>query len=573
MHPPVACSPVVLAACLLAMPATAQLTVVIPDGTATAAGSSIHQFPWGRGGGGLLHQSVYDGVNFTAQGIAYPITIRRLRWRPHVHVSSLASSYPVGATVGMSTCPVASTAVTTTFANQRGADHTVVFSGPVSWPAALPVTTGPAPFLIDLPLTAPFTYDPTAGSLLIEVDLPIQNFTGSTLALDVQGGGANASRVMLSNGYTNGGPNATTNTAPTIPHGVVVEVTYDAPPGAATAVPYGKGCFDRANSVYEQFAVANAFDLGGAGMSMSRTGSEGYLCGPPLTSYRVPGAAATPLLLFDDDEVTVALGSPLAHPGGTTTALVVSSNGLVSVSAGNGVSFTPSPPAFLAMPQTVWATWHDYDPSAPGSGQVKFEEAGAFSYVTWHGVFSIGSTIPNTLQFQFDRATGDVHLHWPSMPPGGNGYLVGFKAGGQALDPGNRDISATLPGTFPAGRDHQSLTLAASAPPITGSTIQLETTNAGGGTLGLSVLGLSLFDPGIDLTGLGMPGCHLLVGTDVLTFLLPAAGAFRAPLAVPGNPGLVGLRVGSQSAILGDVGANAAGIRTSNALLLLVGRF
>lgn len=573
MHRPVSRFSVLLVACLIAAPAAAQLTVVIPNGTATTPGNSIHQFPWGRGGGGLLHQSIYDGVNFTAQGITYPITITRLRWRPHVHVTSVASNYPIGATVSMSTCPVLSTAVTTTFANQRGPDNTVVFSGPVSWPAALPAFPGPAPFLIDLPLTTPFTYDPTAGSLNIEVDLPIQSFTGSTLALDVQGTGANASRVFLSNGYVNGGPNATTTSAPTIPHGVVVEVTYNAPPGAATSVPYGSGCFDRANSVYEDFPTAAAFDLGGSGMSMVRAGSEGYVCIPALTTYVAPGGAATSLALFDDDEATVALGSPLVHPGGTTSSLTVCSNGFISVAAGNGVAFAPSALAFLAFARTVWATWHDYDPSAAGSGQVKFEEVGAFSYVTWDGVYSIGSTIPNTLQFQFDRSSGNVHVLWPSMIPGGNGYLVGFKAGGQALDPGNRDISATLPGAFFAGRDHRSLALAASAPPITGTTINLDTTNAGAGTLGVSILGFGLINPGIELSGFGMPNCYQLVTTDFITFFLPAGGAFRASLAVPANPGLVGLHVGSQSAVFGDVGANPAGIRSSNALGLLIGQF
>jgi len=172
----------VLATCLGAVSSTAQSqsTVVIPNGAATTEGNDFNNFPWGRGGSGLLHQSIYDAVNFTAQGINHPITITRLRWRPDDMRSSAASSYSVGGTVKLSTCPLASTAVTQTFANQRGPDVTTVFSGPVSWPA-FAATPGPCPFHIDIPLTSPFTYDPTLGGLNIEADPGLHGFGGEFL--------------------------------------------------------------------------------------------------------------------------------------------------------------------------------------------------------------------------------------------------------------------------------------------------------------------------------------------------------------------------------------------------------
>lgn len=509
-------------------------------------------------------------MNFTAHGINTPITITRLRWRPDDMRSSVASNYPLGGTVHLSTCPLASTAVTTTFANQRGPDHTMVFNGPVSWPA-FAATPGPCPFWIDIPLTTPFTYNPAAGGLNIEVDLPIQNFTGTTpLQLDVKTFGANSSRVWLSSGYVNGGPNATTIFTPQTQHGVVVEVTYVLPSTFAAVDPYGTGCYDVPHSVYELFTTA-PFDLSGSGMSMLYNGTDGYVCLPSTTSYVAPSVAATSLALGDDTETTVPLISVLQHPGGSTNQLTVCSNGFVSAGNGNGTSFFPTVAGFLGFPQTCWAAdWHDYNPMGLGSGTIKFEQVGTFSYVTWDGVHSFAGNSPNTFQIQFDRSNGNVHVVWSNIQDVFD-HMVGFKVGSPALDPGNQDLSAILPGFFHCGRDERALHLAASARPITGTTIHLNTTLAGSGLLGLSVLSFTLHNPGIELSGLGMPNCFLLVGTDLMSLHLPSGGAFSTSLAVPPNPTLTGLHVGSQSAILGDINANPAGIRSSNALDLRIG--
>jgi hypothetical protein len=265
----------------------------------------------------------------------------------------------------------------------------------------------------------------------------------------------------------------------------------------------------------------------------------------------------------------VQLGSVLPHPGGSTSRLTVCSNGFVSTGTGNGASPLPAATDFLAFAATCWAAdWHDYDPTAAGS--VEFEEVGAVSYVTWDGVHSFGGSRPNTVQIQFDRSNGNVHVVWSNVPDVAD-HLVGFKVGGPALEPGNRDLSASLPGTFFCGRDARALHLAASARPVTGTTITLDTTHTGAGTLGANILSFTLLRPGIELSVLRMPGCFLLVGGEVITSHTPAGGAFSRPLTVPAAPGLNGLHVGSQSAILGDVGANAAGIRFSNGLDLKVG--
>jgi PKD repeat protein len=213
-----------LAVLALAATSTAQFSVVIPNGMAAAEGSTSNAFPWGRGGAGILIQCVYDSTHFTNQGITYPILIQGLRWRPNTSVALVATSFPTACSIRCSTCPVDQSAVTTTLANQRGADQTLCFQGPVSFPAQ-PAVVGPTPFGINVPLTTPFLYDPNLGDLNIETDIPIQvGYVGGTPQLDVHGVSALASRVYWTTGYT--GYPGTVATGITTNHGVVVQVDY-----------------------------------------------------------------------------------------------------------------------------------------------------------------------------------------------------------------------------------------------------------------------------------------------------------------------------------------------------------
>jgi PKD repeat protein len=206
--------------------ATAQFTAVIPylpSPMATTEGNTSNAFPWGRGGAGLLIQNLYDSSHFTSQGITYPIVITGLQWRLNGNATSLASTQTTGSTVALSTSPLDAMTPSTTFASNRGGDYTVCWSGVQSWAAAA-ATPGPTPFSISTPFSTNFVYDPNLGDLNIETDIPIQTFTGTAVQLDVQSTGSLASRVYLSTGYVNGGPNATGTINAS--HGVVVEITY-----------------------------------------------------------------------------------------------------------------------------------------------------------------------------------------------------------------------------------------------------------------------------------------------------------------------------------------------------------
>ncbi|MBL8756263.1 MAG: PKD domain-containing protein [Planctomycetes bacterium] len=208
--------------------ASAQLSVVLPNGMATAEGSSANAFPWGRGGAGILMQCVYDSSHFTAQGITYPIVIQGLRWRPNTNVALVATTFPTPCEIRLSTSPIDWSGVTTTFANHRGLDETLCFQGPVTFPAQ-PAQVGPTPFGINVPLTTPFVYDPNNGDLNIECNLPIQTgYVGGAPQLDVHAtvGQANASRVYWTTGFTNPGYPGTVGTGISTNHAVVVQVDY-----------------------------------------------------------------------------------------------------------------------------------------------------------------------------------------------------------------------------------------------------------------------------------------------------------------------------------------------------------
>ena len=93
-----------------------------------------------------------------------------------------------------------------------------------------------------------------------------------------------------------------------------------------------------------------------------------------------------------------------------------------------------------------------------------------------------------------------MHLLFQTMSALGNPRLVGYSPGGPGLDPGNSDLSAVVPQTVTLPATELPLTLAASARPLLGTSIQLVTSNQTGQSLGVNFIGLvQIPAPGIDL--------------------------------------------------------------------------
>ena len=337
----------------------------------------------------------------------------------------------------------------------------------------------------------------------------------------------------------------------------------------ASATSYGTGCYLSSRAFYQDFGSAAAFDLNNTVMRLVRVGN--HYVAVAAGAYVPPTAAATPLVLGDDAAVAVSLTGTLAYPGGTTNSLLVCSNGFVSVAAGNGTPFSPTTTAWLGSAQARWGTWHDFNPTAVGSGAVKFEQVGTTAYVTWDGVFDYSQTTPNYWQLQFDLATGDVTYAWQSMSGLGTNVLVGFAATAPNNDLGNLDLSVALPLGFQTGDTNSSALTLAGTPPRLGSTAPLTTTNyPAGSVVGVLVLSIVQFNPGIDLSGVGMPGCFRYVGTGVTALQLPVFNQSLFNLVVPNNPSIAGLPLNAQTYAFA-AGFNPLGLVASNGMALVVG--
>ncbi len=344
-------------------------------------------------------------------------------------------------------------------------------------------------------------------------------------------------------------------------------------PLAVASVPYGAACGLASKSFYELFRNEN-FDLEHSTMRLVPT--NGYYVAQQGGAFVAPPVGAATLALTDESFAMVNLASPFPFLGGSTTSLEVCSNGMVSVAPGN--STWPLFAQGFSMAQPRWESWHDYNPTLPGSGQVKFHEAGTVSYVTWDGVLTQSNYVlgADTFQFQFDRSTGAVTYAWQAMDSADNRYndslySVGYSAAGLSVDPGWMNISAEVPATFRTSADNaQPLALASTLPRI-GTTLTFTTSNfpASSG-FGVQILGVQRFTPGVDLTFLGMPGCLLHTSLDMVNVLFPASQVGTYSIPVPNDPGMQGGLIRAQSAAWVD-GVNAAGLITSNGLELGVG--
>jgi hypothetical protein len=176
-----------------------------------------------------------------------------------------------------------------------------------------------------------------------------------------------------------------------------------------------------------------------------------------------------------------------------------------------------------------------------------------------------------TFQYWF-MSTGTVHVKYTTVTGAGNAYLVGYSRGGGATDPGNRDISATLGTPWSlCGASGAAVALNASARPIIGTTLNLTTTNIPNGTLlGLQIFSLTQYNPGVSLAGIGMPGCELYLGLDLMTTFLTPGSSASVPYTVPGDPSLAGITLMSQSATL-TPGINPFGFASSNGVVMVLG--
>ncbi|HEU4418488.1 MAG TPA: hypothetical protein VFT55_06085 [Planctomycetota bacterium] len=507
---------------------------------------------------------LYDSSHFTAAPtpVTAPILITELKWRANDSTTSWSGGTYNNATVRLATAAVDYASATTTWASNVGPDVTTVYTGPVTVNGGTGAGAGvPGPFHVTITLTTPFLYDPYSGDLVVDTEHVPSNFTGgSTTTLDVHIPGVNAKRVYSSTFYP--AANGVDDNCD------VMEIGYVPASGtAATNLILGQGCIRSNTTFYEHFATSAGFDLDNSVLSMFPIGPGSYLVIGGAGSLLPVGSIATPVTLaLGNDAAVTQLFTTGTFPG--ATSFTICSNGFVST-ASNGTSPTPDVNAHLNAANTAWRSWHDFNPSAPAGGQVKYEESATAIVVTWDGVWDTFGTSPanaNTMQMQF-YPSGQVTFAWGTMSDLGNGHLVGYSPGGSSLDPGNTDLSTLGTNFIMLGPDILPLALAPMSRPALGANWNLTTSRIPAtGVIGVDIFGIA--DPGVlDLFFLGMPGCQLRTTLDVINAWPVGGTTHNYSFAVPALPtSLIGFEMFTQSAVFQVPPMNAFGAITSNGI-------
>ena len=176
--------------------ASAQLQVTLPATSAIVPNSlASNDVAYGAGtfrAANYRHQQVYAASAFPSP--LRPKLIRELRWRPDYVYGNAFTTTLAQVVIRLSTTPKQPDGLSGVFAQNPGADETVVFSGPITLSSRyVGPPNGPKEFDIAIPLQTNFFYSPVNGNLLVDV----LNYNASTVSpVAGQGvGGDGASRL------------------------------------------------------------------------------------------------------------------------------------------------------------------------------------------------------------------------------------------------------------------------------------------------------------------------------------------------------------------------------------------
>jgi hypothetical protein len=328
----------------------------------------------------------------------------------------------------------------------------------------------------------------------------------------------------------------------------------------------GTSCGRCTASFYEFFTTSSLFDLAGRSMTMSDIGGAYSVAETPVAF--VP-AAGTNLALTFSSQATVTLPFTLPYPGGSTTQLRICSSGYVSPGQ-NPVQLVPTPASFLQGSPRWAACWSAFSPAA-GGNNVWYDATPSRAIVTWNAVPMIGGSAPSTFQIQF-FPNGTVHVVWQNLAASAFTALTGWTTGGGFLDPGTRDLSATLSTPYAlCSAPFDGLSLDASARPVLGTTLQWQLGGVQAGTgWGALMRSLTQALPAVDLTAAGMPGCFAHVVAPEATVVLAPTASVQLPETIPNNTALIGVTLVGQ-AVTFNPSLTPLGLVASNAMVLTLG--
>ena len=361
----------------------------------------------------------------------------------------------------------------------------------------------------------------------------------------------------------------------------LLDFHYTVPTNSGYFARTGSGCYDAPSSIYEVFPSAT-FDLSNTGFQLAPVGTAYAVtaCPSTLVAPTTPPLTDSSGVQLGDDSRTLALplGFTFPYPGGSTTSIVVTSNGNIFLNPPNSGSQTATfevfgVSGFLRGQPQLAPLWTDLDPGLTnGSGSVHLVLVPTLqvAYVTWQNVQTWnqpGSS--NTVQVAM-YSTGVVEYRYGACNITGVDALVGFNPGWSTHDPGPRDLSTALP--FVTGDGAVPPDLSMDARPVIGTApnFVIRDTPAGPG-FGVLLLGNAMSP--LDLGIVGMPSCLQQVQPFVsLVFLTgPGPTTGTVPLTIPNNPLLAGLQFTGQSLVLSP-NSNAAGFTVSNPICIHLGR-
>ncbi|MCA8948134.1 MAG: hypothetical protein KDE27_01450 [Planctomycetes bacterium] len=586
--------------CLSTASLLAQATIVIPDGTANAAGDTSNAFPWGTSAStfpGLRLMAVYGAANFTNQSVSVPVVITGLKWRPDNNAPAYAGGQFSAVTIELSTSPTGWAGVTTSYASNHGADRTVVYDAALHGPVTHTATAGsggwtPQSWCVDVPLAVPFLYDPSAGDLVIDVDYPTGSFgAGAVGQMDVQSANSNSSRIFASTNY----PSAN---GTTLNHGPVVEVTYQPAQGYASKATYGTGCYDRPRMVQEAFPVNTpVIDLVNTSWLLiySPTSNGGnYVIAPggppfdgvaPLSGTNLSAGAYTSSssATWDDASVvyplsTATFPSGFDFPGGNCTSITINSNGKIFLGSTTDGSFLTNgavhgnPAGFYTLLPQLAPCLNDLDPTTGGGIYVEDPSPSGGVRITWLGISNWQETgspaaVLNDIQCELLPGGSVIYAYGQNLGCSGsltNDAIVGFSAGNGEPVTAPVDWSALV--GYVTGDGARPLALDADARPVLGTTVNVTVSEIPAGSpLAAVIYGLGHFDPGISLAGIGMPDCFQYCSQDAVVLGLLPGATFASAFPIPNNSNFAGVRVSSQGAAYNPAAVpNVVGALASN---------
>ena len=218
--------------------------IVVPNSQATNDGNGSGTTPTG-GPTSVRAMRIFDASQFAA--LSGPSLLTQFAWRPD-RILGQSGPRSVNLRIYASTTTRSVAGLSMTFADNLGADNTLVFNGTLNWTTGnLPGPGNTRQFDIVFPCTTPFLYDPAAGNLLLDTQL---SGNGEPITLDTVEG------TVVENPTAREIVNSTSSNAVTAafvaPAVQVTQFTFEPPPRVTARVSQVEVCWNSISNLTYQ---------------------------------------------------------------------------------------------------------------------------------------------------------------------------------------------------------------------------------------------------------------------------------------------------------------------------------